>query len=292
MISSFSKFKCSLGEGIVWHPETNSILWVDINQNKVFKKRVNSTSIEYDACWILDETPTAVILSDSSDSVLLLTERRLANLTISSGELSTIVNLSLPDGVRTNDAGVGPSNTIWFGTMESSPSGINGNIYIIDSDLVVHDTGIKMGIPNTFLWDQRSDLVYVSDSYVNSLYGVRFNKGAADVNKIYCVEDSSCTPDGGCHINSESFVVAHWGAAQLRWFNKGGLYNTSDLPVLQPTNCCVINQSGCTELYVTSATEGLSEFELDKYPKSGELIKIKLNNKFELQEPIRWVTKN
>jgi sugar lactone lactonase YvrE len=79
--------------------------------------------------------------------------------------------------------------------------------------------------------------------------------------------DSGIAPDGGCLVGDFVFV-ALWDGASIAVFDKSGkLLEKLSLPVIRPTSCKydVVR----SQLWVTSASEGLSKEQLNHYPLSG-----------------------
>jgi len=288
MISSFSDVNNSLGEGILWHPELNTIFWVDINNNTIYKKIIDSSQLSYDDCWVFNETPSALVLLNSTEFILVVTNKRLVKLNITDGEFTTIIELNLPDGMRTNDAGVGPDNTLWFGTMERKPSGLNGGVYCVSESGEINRFDLTIGIPNTFLWSEEFQRFYISDSYIQKMYVLHKCSRTWKVDTFYENNATVATPDGGCFGENDIVYSAQWdgGCIQTISYN-GDMQKKIELPVLKPTNCCIVTNDS-SMLFVTTASEGLTSEEVDKYPLSGQLLCIDLSEKIKVKKQLIW----
>ena len=73
----------------------------------------------------------------------------------------------------------------------------------------------------------------------------------------------------------DSIFLSMWDGATITILNKDcELLDTIDLPVIRPTNCKFNPES--SELWVTSASEGLSPNLLQRYNQSGNTFMYKL----------------
>jgi L-arabinonolactonase len=79
-------------------------------------------------------------------------------------------------------------------------------------------------------------------------------------------------PDGSV-IDAEGFLWnAQWGGAKLARYSPDGMVSsTFGLPVSQPTCLCFGGES-FDWLFVSTATEGLSEAQLRKEPEAGNVL--------------------
>jgi sugar lactone lactonase YvrE len=81
-------------------------------------------------------------------------------------------------------------------------------------------------------------------------------------------------PDG-LTVDADGCVwVAVWGGGVLRRFAPDGTQDSViAVPVSQPTSCA-FGGPGMTDLYVTTASVGLSEAELSEQPLAGRLLRL------------------
>jgi sugar lactone lactonase YvrE len=90
------------------------------------------------------------------------------------------------------------------------------------------------------------------------------------------IKDTDGYPDG-LTVDEEGCVwCAHWdGGRVTRYSPQGDIVQTFVLPVPRVT-CCTFGGSEYAELYITSASWGLSEAQLIKHPLSGALFVAKV----------------
>jgi sugar lactone lactonase YvrE len=282
MITIFSKVKSELGEGPLWHPRRNSLLWLDINKCKLYERYLTSSDESYDACWELPEIGSAVALDqENNDSIYIVTDKSFASFDLNKGLFESKVELNLPNGIRANDGGVSPNGTFWFGTMEKKPTGRNGAIYSIDSSGKVREQLTGIGIPNTMAWSNDGKTLFLSDSWVQKTYSFDVANGSlipSSQKEIVNLQNNHSTPDGGATDIDGNVWIAHWDGFKLVCINPNGdVLKELTVPVPKPTSCCFGGKDN-KFLFITSAREGMTPKELDEYSLSGSVFVIESDN--------------
>lgn len=267
MIKVFSTECCSLGEGPLWNKRRNSLFWVDINNKKIFEKAIDSNRKDYDQCWRVDFTVSALAEhSDDSDKLWLISEKALFLLDMKTGDSKDIVDFDIPSGFRTNDAGVSPDGKIWFGIMEKKPTIANGAIYSIDCRGRVTEELSGIGIPNTMQW-LNQDTLYFSDSLRKKMYVYDLVKKSKGI--LFDLAGTTPTPDGSAFDTLGNLWNARWAGYQVVCHNKNGqVLDAIEVPSSNVTSCCFGGEK-MDQLFITTASEGLTKEELKKYPNSG-----------------------
>ena len=278
--ASFDRVKfCSnvvseLGEGPLWKQSSQSIYWLDIINKKLFERSFATNEI---SSWKLPYTATS-IASDSSDPNILwlISEEALLYFNIASGECRDVLSIPVPKGYRTNDGSVGPDGKYWFGTMMNQPQLNKGNIFSIDKDRVIKLELEGIAIPNTFNWLNDGRLL-LSDSLIQKSYFYKSNSSLDRGDAFLDLSDTLGTPDGGAVDEKGNIWIALWGLGKVVCYSpEGKEIQEINLPVPQPSSCCF----GGIEndiLFITTAREGLTSAEIQKYPHSGKVFCIKLS---------------
>lgn len=267
----FSSQRCILGEGPLWHQQRGSFFWVDIHGQHVFEKHITSANVEYDNCWSIPCKPSALAcVSNQPDKIWVVCSQGLALLDTITGCFTLEVAMELAEGMRTNDAGIGPDAKLWIGTMEDTPSGPNGALYSIATDGYVEQVKTSIAIPNTFCWSPQGDRFYLTDSMQQLMQRISFDKGRLGSETVHVdLRDTAATPDGGAIDTDGNLWNAQWDGARIAVYEPcGTLRQTIELPVARPTSCCFGGEN-MDLLLITSASEGLSATELEQTPLSG-----------------------
>lgn len=278
MMNIFSNVKNELGEGLLWHPNRNSLLWLDINTRMLFERVFDSSAESYDSCWELPEIGSALALDKNNiDSIFIVTDKSFASFDLNKGFFEAKIALDLPNGIRANDGGVSPNGAFWFGTMEKKPTGRNGAIYSIESSGTVKEQFKGIGIPNTMAWSNDASKLFLSDSWLQKTFSFEVVNGSlipSSQLEIVNLQNTQATPDGGAIDINGNIWIAHWHGFKLVCINPNGeVLQELAVPVPKPTSCCFGGKDNKI-LFITSAREGMTQKELDEYPLSGSVFVI------------------
>ena len=202
----------------------------------------------------------------------LLTENQAATMMISNPEPH------LP-GNRFNDGKCDPAGRFWAGTMSHTDEPEKGSLYLLDKDLSVTQKIENVSISNGLAWSPDQNTFYYIDTPTKKVAAFHFDKTNGNIeNKRYVIQFSNNegTPDG-MTIDSEGMLwIAHWDGWQISRWNPatGEKIKTILLPVSRVTSCC-FGGKNLDDLYITSASTGLSDDQLRKEPLAGSLFVIK-----------------
>lgn len=270
----FHDARASLGEGLLIDRAGQQVFWVDINKGKIFRRYfVGQFYREYSVGGL-----PSVLLRLDGHVLVFCDNRGLASLDIDNGDvvrLSDNPDTASNEKFRSNDGVELAGGSIIYGTMECSPTGVNGGLYYYDG-LTTKSLGIPIGIPNGFIRLSDTDIVIV-DSFMKSvdLYSVDCSNSTIRFKRRWHDFSSNrFTPDGGCTDYKGNVYFALWdgsGVAVLDY--SGNLVQIIELPVPRPTNCKL---AGDNRLLVTTARDGLSGEELREAPLSGSVLEIQL----------------
>ena len=262
-----------LGESPYWSSRLKRWMWVDITNRVMFQKSEQQVSTSFvEMVSNIFECPSAI----------LLTAETLLYQSLDNETVDTAMQLFANSAYRCNDGSVGPNGSYWFGTMEKAPSGLNGKIYSLDTQGNLIDQNALIGIPNTFIWlDERH--ILISDSLLQKTFKVELlASGILDWNsrKVWLdLSKTNGTPDGGAVDEDGNVWLAVWGDASIHKYSKEGvLLDKVKLNALQPTSCA-FGGVNMDEMLITTATEGLSEDQINLYPDSGKVFLKKMNVK-------------
>ena len=268
----FQNSKADLGEGVYWHSEHNSLFWVDINHSilfscssgHIFKYQISGNA--------------STVLSVEGDFVCLSNRSGLINYHLASGEINQISKTPIQynsreyranDGLRLCD------NLYMYGVMRDIPTKNDGALILSQNGIskVVH-AGIA--IPNTFIKIPNSNSLLITDSFEGVVYKITFNEAwSFVVSKVkwYDLSRTNTTPDGGCISTDGRIFIAIWDGFKIVELDLNGkLIQEFNLPVPRPTNCTLDTSE--SQLFITTAYEGLTEHDRQKYPLSGSILTV------------------
>ncbi|MEB3178527.1 MAG: SMP-30/gluconolactonase/LRE family protein [Nostocaceae cyanobacterium] len=261
--------RARLGEGPVWDSAKNLLYWVDIYNHRVHQfNPVTGKDVFFD----VGDTVGCVAVADENRLIMAL-RHSLAFLDVTTGVVTPIMDVEadIPEN-RFNDGKCDSQGRFWFGSM--CPGKFQGSLYRYDSDGSLHVMERGLGISNGLGWSLDDTRFYLTDSAVQKIYVYDFDVDRGDISNRRVFVDLAgelFCPDG-LAVDFEGFVwsVMWDGWCVIRYSPLGEEVLRVELPVQRPTSCCFAGED-LRKLYVTSASVGLSEVEIQRSFYSGDL---------------------
>lgn len=271
----FYKAKAEIGEGITWLPDTNLLLWVDIENGILFQCDITTNQV--DKISFGERISTIVPIKDND--VVITGQTRLIRYNTQTKKKATIVDLEIPPQFRPNDGKASPDGRLFFGVMNMENQYRSGALYCIDRKLSLTKLLTNQCIPNGIVWNKAKNRIFYADSGRNCIEAYIYNRGKNTIEferTVVQIPHILGVPDGMTIDRDDNLWVAHWGGFGVYvWSTKTG-------NLLQKINVDAPNVASCTfgkdnTLFITTARSGLSNEDLEKYPLSGSVFKIKTN---------------
>lgn len=259
-LSNVINCRFSLGEGL--HIYSNGVAWVDISNSKLA---------------VFDEDFLTNYNIDINPSIIYSVKDNIFSIGCDLGliEFSTLTkksslklrNLSLQSvEFRSNDGGFCGDHKLLGFMHRNDPVKNLGLVYLV-KDESFHLLDDSLHIPNSFIEIEPSKIL-ISDSLKGQIWLYQLNDVGNLIDKKLWVQlDKGIAPDGGCLVG-DFVLIALWDGTSIAVFDKSGkLIKKLPLPIIRPTNCKYDEVR--SQLWVTSASEGLSKEQLIRYPLSG-----------------------
>ncbi|MFC0472638.1 SMP-30/gluconolactonase/LRE family protein [Halalkalibacter kiskunsagensis] len=272
--------KATLGEGPHWDQAKGVLYWVDILQKKlhIYDPATN------DNRTILFEQYIGAVVPTTSGQVLLAMENGIYQYNLETEELTCIADPEADQPTnRFNDGKCDPSGRFWAGTMSLTESNHKGSLYRLDPSGQITKMVSSVTISNGLAWSPDRKFMYYIDTPTREVAVYSYDEASGEIIYIKaCVQipEGMGNPDG-MTIDSEGMIwVAHWGGARVTRWNPhtGTLLEEIPLPAKNVTSC-TFGGENLDELYITTAKIGMTESELERYPGSGNLFRVKTNYK-------------
>jgi sugar lactone lactonase YvrE len=268
---------CSLGEGSLWNHQAGVLLWVDIDEHKVFVfDPHNGSNLAYD----VGESVGTVVVS-RNDKLLLGLRSGLAFLDPSTGEIQGLVD---PEahlaGNRFNDGKCDPQGRFWAGTMvEQGPRG-GAALYRLDTDLSVTKQIEGVTISNGLVWSRNSRRFFYIDTPTHQVRGYDFEPETGNLRAPSVVAEISQelgAPDGMAIDEQDHLWIALFnGGRVIRVDPKSGEVEFEvEVPADNVTSCA-FGGPDLDVLYITTARVGLDAERRAKQPLAGSLFRAKV----------------
>ena len=264
--------RARLGEGPCWHQEEQLLYWLDI-----YNHRVHQFNPATDAHQIFDVGEVVGCIAPAGTNRLIMAQRsRLAFLDTSNGNVTPIITIedNQPD-TRFNDGKCDAAGRFWFGSM--STSGSKGRLYRYDPNGSLHVILTGLTISNGLGWSPDENTFYLTDSPLKTIYAFDFDSDSGSISNRQVFIDltaESFSPDG-LTVDQEGCIwSAMWdGWCIIRFDPAGKEMMRVMMPVVRPTSC-TFGSVDLMTLYITTASVGLSEAEIENSFYSGDLFSL------------------
>ena len=258
-----------VGEGATWDSASSTLLWIDVLNSEVHRHDPARGS---DAVLTVPQHVGAA--KPRAGGGLVLNLRDGVALADRDGDYTWLVYWAR-DGVRGNDAGVDPAGRLWAGTMRYDEAPGGGWLAVVEGDGAARVAVPEVTISNGVAWDPDAALMYYVDSSTRRVDVFDYDRGSGEISarRPLCeVTGTAGVPDGIC-VDADGcvWVALHGGGAVRRYTPGGRVDREIAVPVPQPTSCC-FGGPDLTDLYVTTAREGLSDAQLAGHELSGSVL--------------------
>ena len=275
ILNNVFQARARLGEGPCWHQQAQLLYWVDI-----YNHRVHQFDPATDAHQFFNVGEVIGCLAPAGHNRLIMAQRSsLAFLDTSNGEVTQILSMEdqHPD-IRFNDGKCDAMGRFWFGSM--SVAGAKACLYRYDPDGSLHLLETGLTVSNGLGWSPDEQTFYLTDSPLKTIYAYDFDLESGKIGNRRVFVDLTAEPfypDGLTVDRSGCIWSAMWdGWCVIRFDPSGREMMRVQMPVQRPTSCTFGN-ADLTTLYITTASVGLSEAEIQKSFYSGDLFSLSTN---------------
>jgi sugar lactone lactonase YvrE len=264
--------RARLGECPLWDPERQRLHWVDI-----YNHRVHSFDPRTGGDQHVDVGDTVGSIALAGDGRLLIAlSDRIALLDVDTGSVTPLqhVEFSRAD-TRFNDGRCDPQGRFWVGSISTVPG--HASLYRYDPDGSLHIMETGLTISNGLGWSPDGQTFYLTDSPTRCIYAYRFDgdSGAISDRRVFVeLADKNVEPDGLAIDQRGHLLSALWnGWCVVRFDPSGRELERIPVPVQCPT-ALAFGGAHLTDLYVTSASVGLSQADIQRGHQAGDLFRV------------------
>ncbi len=267
----FSDHVCKLGEGPIWDGENNRILWLDIIKGNIHEynfdiKTHNSFNVGKMIGCIAPRETGGFIAGLENGFAFINTESK------------TIKHITNPEAGlenRFNDGKADAAGRFWAGTMSIKEEENKGSLYVMDVDLSIKKKIESVSISNGLAWNDDNTIMYYINTPTNYIFAFDFDIETSDINNQRVVVDLTHEQGfaDGMTIDEEGMLwVAFYDGWRVARYNPqtGKVLQQIELPVANVTSC-TFGGDNLSDLYITTASKGMSEDDLQKQPHAGKL---------------------
>jgi sugar lactone lactonase YvrE len=265
--------RARLGECPVWDVDRQLLFWVDAYNHRVHEY---NPIAKRDRFFEVGDIVSAIVPA-SHDRLLIALRDRLAFLDTQTGKIDVVHQMKFPHpNTRFNDGKCDSQGRFWIGSISEAPE--QAELYRYDPDGSLHLMETGLTISNGLGWSPNESTFYLTDSTKRLIYAYDFEASGAIANRRILVDLSNEVVDGvvvepdGMTIDQQGNLwSALWNGWRIACFNpKGEEIQSIKLPVQRPTSV-TFGGANLQDLYITTASVGLSQKEIQKGFNAGDL---------------------
>nr|XP_010600829.1 regucalcin-like [Loxodonta africana] len=269
-----------MAECPVWEEEAERLVYVDINAGSTCRWDPLSRAVQ--TVTLRDRVGCMAL--HRSGTYVVAVGKHLGILDWTTGQVQWLSQLDRdrPNN-RFNDGKVDPAGRFVAGTMpEPSGPGVwergQGSLYTLYADGSVVRHLDRLGISNGLDWSLDHRTFYHVDSleYVVRAYDYDLPTGnIVNPRLLLQLQEGDGMPDGMCVDTEGRLWVACIDRGRVIHLDPetGTVLRTVNMPVSRVTSCC-FGGPHYSDLYVTSASDGLSAEQLSREPQAGYIFKV------------------
>ncbi|HEX8244123.1 MAG TPA: SMP-30/gluconolactonase/LRE family protein [Longimicrobium sp.] len=264
--------RARLGEGPVWDAATETLLWVDIFDHAVHRYDPRSGR---DQRWDVGEV-AGCVWPVADGRLLVALRSRLALLDPRTGDVQPFADVPEPPRNRLNDGACDARGRFWFGSFSPDEGGASLYRWSAEDRVRRMETGLT--ISNGLGWSPDGGTFYLTDSPAQVIHAYDFDAEAgtlANRRTFVDLRGQDGFPDG-LAVDAEGGVwsARFAGGCVVRYDQRGRETARVSFPVPRPTSCA-FGGAEMRDLYVTSASVGISEEEIEAGFDSGDLFRLR-----------------
>jgi len=271
----------TLGEGSVWHPTDHKLWWVDIEKGllQVYDPETGE-NVQYE---MGKRIGTVVPATDGTAIVAL--EDGIYSYDFAA---KTLTFMARPEnhreGIRFNDGKCDPAGRFWAGTMAMDNGGpCRAFLYRFDPDGTVHTMLDSITVSNGICWSGDKKKMYYNDTPTHEIKEYNYDQATGDITfsrVAVRIPGEEGAPDGMTIDAQGNLWVALWGGSAVCCYDPRTGEKLAKVSVPAPNvTSCAFGGKDMKTLYITTASTGMDEETLQKYPQAGGIFSVGTDTK-------------
>lgn len=261
--------RARLGECPLWDWDAQLLYWVDVYNHRVHQF---DPATGRDRFFDVGDVVSAIALA-GEQQILMALGNRLALLDTQSGTQQTLYTAEFHcPGTRFNDGKCDAQGRFWIGSISSKPG--QAALYRYDPDGFWQTMETGLTISNGLGWNPAGDTFYLTDSPQRKIFAYGFDAATGTIGDrqvLVDLGDEPVEPDGLAIDTQGNLWSALWdGWCVVKCDATGRELQRIPLPVQRPT-CPIFGGAALTDLYITTASVGLSQAEIQAGFDAGDL---------------------
>ena len=271
--------RMTIGESPTWVAEEAALYFVDVKAPALHRYHPASGHTK---SWPLTSDVGAFCLM-ADGGVLVALRNGLSRLDLDTGELEALVPAPFdPKLFRFNEGGCDPVGRFWVGVMfdplEGNPPAQKGELRSFTLHGGLRREPDAAELHNGMAWSADGGSLYLSHSYMRTIWRFDFDcvEGRLGQKELFAeLPEKFGIPDGAAiDVEGGYWCALHGGGRIRRYHRDGSVDRDLEWPVSQPTMCAFAGDDLDT-LYVTTASDNMTEDQLAAEPHAGALFRFK-----------------
>lgn len=270
-----------LGECPLWHPEEQSLYWIDIAGQAVHRFDPSSKAR---TSWQLPAEPGCIAWSAGGGLVVAM-RSGIAMLDTRNGDMHHIADAPYDASrIRFNDGRCDAAGRLWIGTLSDDRSQALGALYCLERG-TIRKVGNPVTVSNGLAFGDQDRRIYHADTSAHriSVYDFDLTSGSLGNARLFRqfsdIRDVNYggRPDGAAVDSVDSYWCAMYeGGRLLRLSPHGDILDEVALPVRCPT-MPAFGGADLRTLFITTVKNKRPEEELKAHPLSGHVLSLQID---------------
>lgn len=263
---------CDLGEGPVWDPIRETVLWIDVTSGVVYSGRLDDHGrVPLHGRTTFPGTVGAVAVAEDGSWIVAGSHSLILHPV--SGEARELARI-IPYGQsrRTNDGKPDPTGRFLIGTLSLHEESECEVLVRLDAEGTLTTIDHDLTLSNGLAWSPDGSIMYSVDTSRRVVFARSYDTetGAIGERRTF-IEVEEGFPDGMCSDEDGHLWIAMWGLGEVRRYKPDGqLDRAIQVPAPHVSSVAFVGTDLDT-LVITTATQDLTEQQLAEYPLSGKL---------------------
>ncbi len=250
--------KCSLGEGPLWHAQSNEFIFVDIIHGTIYAwNPYDPTGAAYTI--LVCDNQLGAVLFDTNGDFVLFTEVGVFHCPYGASKENFTLLWSVPmdilNGERFNDAICDPNGRMFAGTKKDQNK--DGVLWVFEAGKTPKIILRDLQITNGMGFSPDRNTFYHTDSAKRTIFRYRYDCETASLkNKeafLTLTSDDGAVPDGMTVDAKGNIWTACWGNGKICSFSSDGTPLTTIDTGANQTSSVTFGGKDFTTLLITSA---------------------------------------
>jgi sugar lactone lactonase YvrE len=277
-IETVLDFHATIGEAPTWVEEEGALYWIDVKAPALHRYCPDN---EATRSWPMTSDIGGFALTGDGGAVVAL-RQGLFRLDLDCGALHLLAPPPFdPTLFRFNEGACDANGRFWIGVMfdplRGSPPAQSGRLHSFTFGQGLREEPDAAELHNGMAWSGDGETFFLSHSKKGEIiaFDYEVTSGGLSNRRVFAtVPTVHGIPDGAA-IDTEGgyWSALHGGGKPRRFHANGSIHRDIELPVSQPTMPAFAGDDLAT-LYVTSASDQISEEAKTREPQAGALFRL------------------